>query len=1257
MKPLSPSLRRVRTTLVVIAALVLIYAALGWFGVPALLRWGAETIAARELDRRVSVDDIRFNPFTLKLDLHGLTVAGAEGETEPMLVLRGASVNVAWASLFRFAPVVDALWLDGLNAHVIRSGPQRFNFSDIVDRQLAKPPTPDTGPARFAVHNIELVNSELHFDDRVRERHDDITAITLGIPFISSLPVDAEIRVQPAFSAQFNGAPLALTGALLPFGASLDTVLKLKLDGQSLPNLLSFAPVEFNFGVPTGELDADLTLTYRRAVAATATEPASDALLALTGTAALRDVELQAAGKPARLFAFKRLAVELDEVRVLTHRAALREISLDGAEIEFLRDAGGSNWQRLIAQPLQPDEAAAPAASTAVAPAQPWQFAIDRIRVADGRAHLVDATVGGAERRVEAIALDIRNLGNAPDARATVAASARTPEGEALTIDGSTQLAPLAGALRIALKDGALDALAPWLAGALDGSLAGRADVAATLDFAQRDANIDVKLADLALALRQLRLRGPADSGADLDIARLALDGGTVDLGARSIALGRLAIDAPTATVRRLADGSLGWMRLVRASAGGAAEGASVDAPAAASAGASDALKPSPAAKPGAAAQPVWKLTLADTRVNGGDLSVEDFTQRPVARLRATAIDIGAGAIEPGSAAHVPLTFKAAVGKGRLAADGWISLAPVAAQLKLDIGRLDAAQFQPWIAPYLNAVLVSALASTRGDLDLALPANAAPRVNYRGSLRIEDMRLAGTAGAADLLRWQALDIDRLGVTGGDPPALDIGRIVIGGFFARAEISPQGRLNLADLRKRPADSAGDNSGAAAAAARGGKTTAGATTTAPLPAAAAPPAPAPRIRIETIVLGNGNVDFTDHFVQPNYHANLTDLGGAIGRLAFDAPEPAEVRIEGRIDGDAPVTIGGRANPLAPKLMLDITASARGVDLPGFTPYSTKYAGYPIVKGKLSVDLGYKVADDRLTATNHLFLDQLTFGERVDSPTATDLPVLLAVALLKNSRGEIDLDLPVSGSLDDPQFSIGGVIGRALVNLVTRAVTAPFRLLSSMFGGGEELGQVEFAPGAATLADDQRARLSKLAGALADRPQLRLDVTGRADPARDIDGLRRVRLEEKLLAASGRASAASAPSALNAPKAGNAATAPNALDVSDAPPAPLAPAERAALLGRLYGDAKLPDKPRNVLGFARDLPPADMEARLLAAEPVTPDDLRELAVARARNVVQRLVAEDRIARDRLFLTEPKTLADDLKGAPGMRVEFGLK
>jgi hypothetical protein len=373
-----------------------------------------------------------------------------------------------------------------------------------------------------------------------------------------------------------------------------------------------------------------------------------------------------------------------------------------------------------------------------------------------------------------------------------------------------------------------------------------------------------------------------------------------------------------------------------------------------------------------------------------------------------------------------------------------------------------------------------------------------------------------------------------------------------------------------------------------------------------------------------LVNGRIDYADHFVRPNYSAALTELAGSLGPFSSASREMAALQLHGRAEGTAILDIGGRINPLAKPLALDIEARATDLELAPLSPYAGKYAGYAIERGKLSMHVAYKIdADGRLDATNQVVLNQLTFGNPIESPSATKLPVRLAVALLKDRNGVIDINLPVSGSINDPQFSVGGIVVKLIANLLLKAVTSPFSLLAGGGGGGgggPDLSFIEFKPGSTLLADGSAGAIEKVAQALADRPALELTITGSADPASEHEAFQREAIDAQLTSEHRR----------EALRAGAAASA----------PAALAPEDRSRLLKALYRQASLPDKPRNVLGLAKDIPDADMEALLRRSVSVSAETVRQAALARAAAVRDALIARG-LTSDRLFLAAPQVRA----------------
>src|SRR6202035_2380110 len=226
-----------------------------------------------------------------------------------------------------------------------------------------------------------------------------------------------------------------------------------------------------------------------------------------------------------------------------------------------------------------------------------------------------------------------------------------------------------------------------------------------------------------------------------------------------------------------------------------------------------------------------------------------------------------------------------------------------------------------------------------------------------------------------------------------------------------------------------------------------------------------APMP-MAIRKIVFHAGQANFSDLSVQPNFSTGIQSIEGSVIGLSSKANSRAKVDIHGAVDAFSPVDITGEANFLSAALYTDLKMNFRNMELSVFNPYSGKFAGYNITKGKLTTEMHYKVQDRKLDAQHHIIIEQLEFGDKTESKDAVSLPIKLAVALLKDRNGVITLDLPVTGTLDDPTFRLGPIIWKVFVNIVEKAVTAPFALLGSLFGGGPDIQFIDFQPGVGTL-----------------------------------------------------------------------------------------------------------------------------------------------------------------------------------------------
>ena len=636
-----------------------------------------------------------------------------------------------------------------------------------------------------------------------------------------------------------------------------------------------------------------------------------------------------------------------------------------------------------------------------------------------------------------------------------------------------------------------------------------------------------------------------------------------------------------------------------------------------------------------------WKITVAKSV--GDDIALR-FEDRAVSPAATQTVD-GLGfsienlSTEPGQSAKVAARFKLNR-TGDVSLDGTLKAFPFDANFNVDVKALELLPWQAYFAEKLNIAVTRGQLTAGGNLQLRLDDAAkkseAPTLagGFAGQATVGDFYAVDKLNAADFLRWKSFYLGQVEVRL-NPDSVAVGEVALSDFFARVIVSPEGKLNLLQIVRH--DGAAPVVAAAPSAAA--STGDGKAVAAVAPADAAPVMP---LKIGKITLQGGTVRFSDNFVKPNYSANLKQIGGRITGLSSEPGSVANLELRGSYDNVAPLTVTARINPLSAKPYLDLQAEIKGLELTPFSAYSGKYAGYAIEKGKLSLLVKYKIENDQLEAENRVFLDQLTFGDPVDSPDATKLPVSLAVSLLKNRNGEIDLELPISGSLSDPQFSVGGLVGKVIVNLLVKAVTSPFALLGSMFGSSEELSTVEFDYGRAAITPATQQRLENLAKALADRPALRLEVEGRVDLERDREGLKSVRIERKVRALKRED--------LTKPGVESAST--ENVTVSEQ--------EYPALLERVYKAEKFP-KPRNMIGLVKSLPVDEMEKLMLANSTVDDDDLRALGERRAKAVRDWLVAHE-VPADRVFLLPTKLgEAGDKPGADAKakssRVDFTLK
>ncbi len=1176
--------RWLRRVLLACGALVLLWL-LSWLAVPPLLKWQLQKQATASLGRVVTVERIDFRPWSLALTIEGLKVADATGQGVQFSLGR-AHTNAELQSLFRWAPVLATLSLEQPRLNLRHLGEGRYDVDDVLQRLSPDPGAAPGEPSHFAVFNITVSGGELAFADDPAGVTHHLGGLTVGVPFLSNLPSRQEVVTEPHLAFVLNGSAFDSRASTTPFAQTRQTEARLDIPTLDLAPYLPYWPASLPVRPEAGVLHLALQVDF---------ELQDRPRLALSGTAALSGLRVAeraaASGQEDRgLLSWDRLEVGLNRVEPLAHQVDLASVTLQSPRLTLLRDAQGRLHLERIAEALtasQPSAAGAAAEPAPEAATAPWRIAVERLLLEGGVLQWADASVRpAAELSLDELRVQAQGLRWPTDAPVPFEASARLGQ-TPLSLTGSATATEAQA--HLTLGELPLQAFAPYLADVLVPELDGR--LSGEVHAEWRAAGGDDQPMALALALPRAQIDrvrlGPAKRPL-ASLAALEVRDTRLDLGERTATVGKVLVSRVQGTARRGEDGR--WMVQDWIRSDGAPSEPAGTAP--------------------------WRVTLADVEVDGGTVALDDRLPSKPVNLSLSQLRLQVKNLQPlaRNQPDMPLSLRLRLGTastdrsepGQVAVSGSLRLPSDAQALRLK-ARVQAEDLplhalEPYFGDRLNLELLRADASYQGSVEASLPSEGLA-LAIAGQASLDDFRANTLTPAEDLLAWKSLQVRGLAfsLAPGQANRLVVEETVLSDYFARLILDETGRFNLQGLIKPAEPEAGAESASAPAS-----------------------EPEPDVRFGPISVVNGRILFSDRFIKPNYSANLSEVTG--GLSAFSSARPGagaaqqlgDLTLRGRAEGTATLEIDGKLNPLAQPLAMDIRGKVRNLELPPLSPYTVKYAGHGIERGKLSVDVAYKVEPDgQLTASNQIILNQLSFGERVQDSDAPNLPVKLAVALLADRNGVIDIDLPISGSLNDPQFRIGPLIFRLIFNLIGKALTAPFSLIAgALGGGGAEASQVVFGDGSVALDPASRQRLDAVARALVERPALQVTVVGHADLEAERAGYQRAQLNRQLLAEKRRALV----------RAGSAL--PDDLAVL--------PEEYPALLKEVYRRADIP-KPRNLIGIAKDIPQAEMEALLLASIPVTPDALRELAVARAV-VVKDYLAGRELPEDRLFLGAPQ-------------------
>jgi len=1141
-------------------------------------RWIAENT-----NRTLTIKEASFNPFTLTLELNGTTLT-EQNSNNPFVSFNRLTLSGSVESLVKQALVLDRVELDQPYINIEFQGNQKFNFSDFT--QLGgEPKTSDDkagNPLYFSLNNIIISNGQIKFTDLTMETQPQhqIQALSLSIPSLGNIPSAVEHYVQPVLSMQLNGAHVHAEGKSKPFHDSLETNISLSLDDIDLAYYAERSPIPLPLQIQQGHLDGEITLSYRLVAR-------EKPQFLIGGKLDILDLELQELNGQ-KILQLPSLALNLDSGNPFTKEFNLASLDIDKPQFYIYRDRSGE-WihQRLISaqkieQVKEKREKEGPL----------LHLNIQKMALHDGKIHFQDDYVPTQfNEEISAINIDLNNVSTYPNQKTNLSLALKTDRNTTVTATGAVGIYPLTAELSVETDNLPLKPYFTYMEQFLTKPIEGTLSLSTEVHYGE-DGNLLLQQSQLELKDLAVPFGGKDHfTLSDFNMSDIAFN-----LQHRQIDLGTIKLSGGDLRVTKLANGSFTPLQLI---------------------------KQQPAAtqkEGGPKKQPdsPWNVQAESIDLQKIKLLLTDASLPKKPQINISDLSLHAENVSYPDTQKSPFTVAIKTGKkGLIKARGTLAHTPLRIQAQTDIRALPLKMFNGFVPENMNLRLKDGQFFSSLSINIKQLSDKFAG-DFSGKLYVNNFDLRDPIGDGELLTWETLNID--GIKGKlSPLAINIDSIVLSDYQTNIQITKDGRVNLTSLtvdkdsttesHQQPSEPSENTNSSAT----------------PLD-----------INIKTLTLQGGTVSFVDRHLSKTFSTTMYKLGGRITGLASAEAMQADVDLRGQLENNSPMTINGKVNPLSKDLFADLTLSFKNIDLTPLTPYSGTYVGYAIDKGKLYLDLHYSIEHRKITATNKVMIDQLTFGDTIESDQATSLPVTFAVALLQDTNNEIHLDIPVYGDLDDPDFSVGGVVLTVIKNLLVKAATSPFSLIGSMMGGDENFSEITFTKGLATIDPEQLKKLETLANILAKRPALTLEISGFVDRDNDPEAYRKEQLRQMLVDAKWR----------QLKSDGEAPDSKSKVTISDE--------EYPDILWTVYKEAEFP-RPRNFIGMLKKLPPEEQEKLLLSQIKMEEEQLEGLAKARARAVRKALIATDETIKSRLFLKKTDIYKAPEKG-PASRVEFNI-
>ncbi len=1062
---------KIKKPFFIVGGLLVVYVVVGVFIVPAVLKSKIPEIIEQETGRKALISKIQVQPFPLSISLQGFEIKEHNGQAFAAFDVFYIKMGL-FQSIKQLSLAFDKVSLKKPFVHIARQKNGTFNFQDLFKAKAAeKEEKKQLFPV--TIKNLSLSEGKLVWEDASSGKpvREDVFPVNLDIENFTT-HADKQARLGLSLALKSGGQldwkgvasmkPLSSEGHIKFDKVRLETISALALPDSMLFHVKGFELLDADYQASYNENSLKFTVNK--------------------GGFEIHDFQLLEKGKDKALIKMPVLALRGIDFNLDKQAILIESISADNADFRaWLNAQGAINYQTLFPVSKAGSSSAKKTAANTVEPKNtPWKIKVNSVALNNFGLNFEDQTLQNpVAMELKPINFKLSNYTNETGASVPFQMNADVNKTGSIKLSGETVIQPFSAKAAIDVKNIALEKFQAYLTKfasleIVDGKLAidGNA-VVATLKKNQLDVTFKGNTGIENLLIRDPRLKEKDKGKVLAKIPVFTVQGIDFNLGSQELALGTVSANNAEFDAWLNPEGVINYQSLLPATK---VEGNNAN---------------EPVAKSVEAKESPWNIKVNNIVFSNFGLNFEDQTLKKPVVMNLKPINFKLANYSNKKGARLPVQLSAGMNKtGLIALKGDIVIEPLAAELDIDVKKIGLEQFQPYFDKFVRLDFIDGALHIDGKVSVARQAQDKLDVKFKGNTGIASLLTRDQTLHKDLVKWENLSFKDV--------AIDLlanrytaSALVIDKPYARVTIREDKTVNFKDIvisdKSKP--------GARAK---------------PAQNKAAKP-DKPYFKLGKILIKNGSSDFSDLSLIMPFAAQIESLDGGANDISSDKNSVMTVGLWGNAYDLAPVDIKGKISPYLGDYYVEINFN--GLPMPLISPYMVQFAGYTVEKGKITLGLKYNVENKKLTASNSIFIDQLELGEKVDNPKAVSLPLKLAVALLKDSSGKIKINVPITGSLDDPEFSIGAIVTDALLNVLGKVVTSPFKALGSLIGSGKDLSTIEFTAGNSYLRQQQRVKLDALSKALKERPELNIDIKGAAFQEQDWPVIREDALYEQL------------------------------------------------------------------------------------------------------------------------------------------------